>query len=135
MRPLKSAVLGSVATIAVVSGWSGAASQQSSFDFEPSAICMARELTSGNNLSIVLPSGFEGAMEGKGFQVVTCAEAFRASHQVSAYRDTICDLAANPSELVQEEQEQRFGERPAVLCAMAEAVLGPSVRREIRNRF
>lgn len=110
-------------------------SAQTGYDFEPEAICMAREQSSGNNLSIVLPSGFESAMEGKGFQVVTCVEAFRASHQLAAYRDTICDLAANPSELVQEEQEQRFGERPAVLCALAEAVLGPSVRREIRNRF
>lgn len=64
-------------------------------------------------------------LEAKGFARVDCAAADLArSERRSGWRDEICKLASEGNEAVQNQLERVYGEKPAVLCAMAETVAG-----------
>lgn len=96
---------------------------------EPSArsySCMARgPNTDGGRITmIVVPSPAVETMSAKGFTEFDCnREGFTLAQQVK-FRDEICLIAAEQPEGMQTQLERVMGERPAVLCAMAEIVVG-----------
>ncbi|MCP5384193.1 MAG: hypothetical protein H6919_03285 [Sphingomonadaceae bacterium] len=64
-------------------------------------------------------------LEAKGFTRVDCTVAdLVLAGKRAGWRDEICELASKGNEAVQNQLERAYGERPAVLCAMAEAVAG-----------
>ena len=103
---------------------SAAVLAQSDDPVGPAAICMSRAQSDGTPFSIVLPPAYEDSMEAEGYSRVNCTDVFKARSSVLAYRDTICEIASNPSASVQERYKERLGENPSVLCALAEASVG-----------
>ncbi|WP_257594807.1 hypothetical protein [Parerythrobacter lacustris] len=65
-------------------------------------------------------------LEAKGFARVDCAATdFARADARKSWRSQICSQASEGGRADQDRLEQTYGERPAVLCAMAEAVEGP----------
>ena len=83
-------------------------------------VCMARTINEMPPFAIILPATDAEAMKSKGFQMQPCRESFATPKQREAWRDSICELAALPLETMQEQYAQLWGERPQVLCGMAE---------------
>ncbi len=94
------------------------AAQSASNDAAP--ICMTRTPSEGAAVNIILPASNAGAMRAKGFETVPCSQSFATAAQRETYRDAICLAASKRSHSLQEAYELRLGERPAVLCGMAE---------------
>ncbi len=92
-------------------------------------VCMVRASASGDELVIVLPTKDVGSMEAKGFSLVPCNQKFGSQARLEAYRDSICTISSNLTEEQQQKFEQARGERPAVLCGMAEVTIGQWVRK------
>lgn len=93
---------------------------------EPSTekICMV--LGSGaSSGAIVLSKSDESALLAKGFVRTPCDEAFASEAEQRDWRDRICRFVATAPEGMQKNMEGAMGERPAILCGMAEVVLGP----------
>ena len=86
-------------------------------------ICMIRSGEEGET-AIVLPTNDREAMMAKGFVDTPCGSAFAGEEDQRRFRDRICYLTASQNENVQQQLEALLGERPAVLCGMAEQVLG-----------
>jgi hypothetical protein len=64
-------------------------------------------------------------LETKGFARVDCAATdFAQADARKSWRSRICHQASEGGRSDQDRLEQTYGERPAVLCAMAEAVEG-----------
>lgn len=82
-------------------------------------VCMAR-----GDLSVILPARDVAALAAKGFTIEPCSKAFATEQSVEKWRDEVCLMAATLNSDVQDTIEQRAGERPAVLCGMAEEVVG-----------
>lgn len=101
---------------------------------DDSVFCMSRVTGNGHTLSVYLPGAFSGTLAEKGFQPVDCQTAFTTRSSVKGYRDTICDMAVNPSSEMQAQHASNLGESPAILCAFAEAVAGQWVPRQSRTR-
>ena len=97
-----------------------ALAQQSDDGPKRNAVCMTKTMENGGVFPIVLPKTDEAAMVAKGFVKEPCRKAFGTRRKVAEWRDFICRIASNGSEERQEQFEQRWGERPAVLCGMAE---------------
>ncbi len=85
-----------------------------------SATCMVRTLENGGVFPIVLPKTDVAAMEAKGFEEEPCRKAFGSRAKVEEWRDFICKIASIDNEKRQEKFEEQWGERPGVLCGMAE---------------
>lgn len=67
-----------------------------------------------------------GMLEKKGFRQVECSASGMAdTARLRAWRDEVCELAAFGNEATQNQLERALGERPAVLCALAEQLGGP----------
>lgn len=103
---------------------------------EPSEpVCMARSLPNvaqvpaakrGQSHRILTVEKSAAALEAKGFARVDCGTAdLRGASQRGQWRDEMCALAASGNEAVQNQLERALGERPAVLCALAEQASGP----------
>ncbi len=102
-------------------------------------VCMARAMKDvpqvrsekrGQQIRVVTIERSAKTMEAKGFKRVECSAADLArSDRRGAWRDEICELASTGNEAVQNQLEKAYGERPAVLCASAEQVAGPWVRK------
>lgn len=110
---------------ALLAGTSSAASQAD--DFPSGAVCLSRTVSTiggENRLSIIVRLESVAAMEAKGFSQLECAEAFGSRKEALVFRDWVCSSASIPNERAQGRYEQYLGERPAVLCGMAELVLG-----------
>lgn len=86
-------------------------------------VCMARTAENGSTINIILPASNQGAMRAKGFLPVPCSEHFGTVQQREAYRDQICLAASRGDRTLQDTYELRLGERPAVLCGMAELAI------------
>lgn len=88
-------------------------------------VCLVREGLRGNDpLHIVAPASDAAALKAKGFVAADCGDpAFSRNRQI-AQRDLMCRIAANEPEGIQLQFEHMLGERPAVLCGVAEAALG-----------
>lgn len=92
---------------------------------KPSLVCLVREGLPGNDpLQIVAPASDAAALKVKGFVAADCGDAAFARDRQIALRDRMCRIAANEPEGIQLQFEHILGERPAVLCGIAEAALG-----------
>jgi hypothetical protein len=98
-----------------------------------SAACMVLVQPDGQSVSIILPAMFVGQMSKRGYASADCSLAFGAFSRVEAWRDNVCDLASIRTEEVQLSYREKLGERPAVLCAYAEAVIGRWVPKNQRE--
>lgn len=107
-----------LALLHVVSGPIAAQNSEDQPRLNP--VCMVKELEDGGQLPVVLPAGDQQAMKIKGFQVQPCAVAFGSRFKIEEWRNFICQIASDVSEARQTNFEQKWGERPAVLCGMAE---------------
>lgn len=131
MRTRKIIVVAALATI--LAGHANAAPQDeegsatSNPDYAP--VCMTREEGAPEGArSILVPAINVEAMKAKGFVIDDCTRRFRSVAQRRAWRNRICKYAAEQSEVMQRQYEAQFGERPAVLCGMAEMIIGQWVR-------
>lgn len=129
------------AALAIHGGVSAPALGQEAVDKSVSAAtatCMSRSIEpsgrAGEKLRPVNVLAIEGAIEmlaKKGFIVTNCEEVGLATAaDRNAWRDDICTLASQGNVAVQNQLEGALGERPAVLCAMAEALAGPWLRTD-----
>ena len=71
----------------------------------------------------ILPATDVAAMKAKGFDPVPCKRDFGSAEQREAYRDAICQMVSSWREELQADFERVRGERPAVLCGMAEIAI------------
>lgn len=127
-RMLVVPVLGAALFMTVAAEPLGAQDAQPPGGSDPAApLCMAFKNGSDAE-SVLVPATDRAAMQAKGFEVRLCAARFGSAAQRGRWRDQICGFAAFQSEPMQEQYERLFGERPAVLCAMAERVVGDWVR-------
>ena len=131
---MKRIVLFASAAGALFSVPQGAGAQVSWEQNYPGVVCMQRAQADGEVLKVVLPDTYQASLSDKGFEIVPCSSAFVAESRVKAFRDTVCDLAAIANQEVQSDYEAKLGERPAVLCAFAEAAMGRWQRYEERNQ-
>lgn len=94
-------------------------------------VCMINEHR-GSTLTIIVPQRDAKGMRGKGFKRIPCPSGKRLadSAELLEWRDKICTAAANGSQVFQKQFEGRYGERPAVLCGMAEQVSGQWKRKK-----
>lgn len=107
-----------------------AAHAQSVPDQDPEgAICMSRVAANGDQLRIILPVQSESAMQAQGYGVVPCQTAFPSAASRLAYRDNVCRIASMWREELQRRFAESRGVRSAILCGMAEQVVGPWDRR------
>jgi hypothetical protein len=93
-------------------------------------VCMVRQQAAGSELQspltpIVVPVSDTEAMTQSGFGAADCSDVFASADEQRAWRDAICTITATHAEGVQDQLENLLGARPAVLCGMAEQVLGP----------
>lgn len=72
-------------------------------------------------------------MRAKGFAEFKCTRRNFNRERQERFRDKICGWASEKSERSQEQLERVLGERPAVLCGMAEVVLGQWDAKEARK--
>lgn len=77
-----------------------------------------------SGMAIIVPAAQATAMLKRGFAPVPCQSAFAAPKAATDWRDKVCNMASNPNEKVQDQLEKFLGERPNVLCGMAEQVVG-----------
>lgn len=91
-------------------------------------ICLVNA-NSQSDAVIVVSAADVPALEAKGFEVVNCANSFGSETSLQSYRDAICTIASIPDKATQDLYEEQFGERPAVLCGMAERALGQWKRK------
>lgn len=103
-------------------------------EIDSTPVCMLRPYPSnphvpverrGQPFRILTIEASVPALEDKGFSRVDCttADLVRADKRGS-WRDEICELAATGNTSVQNQLERALGERPAVLCAGAQAAAG-----------
>jgi hypothetical protein len=91
----------------------------------PPLDCLVREGLPGNDpLHIVAPASDAAALKAKGFAAADCGDAAFSRDRQIALRDRMCRIAADEPEGIQLQFERILGERPAVLCGVAEAALG-----------
>lgn len=92
---------------------------------KPPLVCLVREGLPGNDpLHIVAPASDAAALKAKGFVASDCGNAAFSRDRQILLRDRMCRIAADEPEGIQLQFEHMLGERPAVLCGVAEAALG-----------
>lgn len=80
----------------------------------------------GSDFPILAVARSLSGLQSKGFVTVDCDSVHLASpDQKLAYRDKVCELATMGNEAVQSQIGTAIGEDPSVLCANAEAIVGP----------
>ncbi|MEP3422873.1 MAG: hypothetical protein ABJN35_14125 [Erythrobacter sp.] len=126
--------LSAVAIAALASaGVTPLAAQEPVDDLLPNAACFDRVAESGDLVSIFVPVQASSGMLAKGFERQPCRVRFSLQSQREAWRDEICSLASERDEFFQSQAEIALGERPAVLCALAEIIAGPWKREGARS--
>lgn len=85
---------------------------------------MVRSSSDGAKLSILLPGSDAATLKAKGFTTAPCDAIFKSQADRETFRDAICEIASTWREDLQSHFERERGERPAVLCGMAEMVVG-----------
>lgn len=73
---------------------------------------------------IIVPAPSLEVMLAKGFVEIDCDRGGFPFAQQIKFRDEICEIAAVQPESMQQQLESILGERPALLCAMAEIAVG-----------
>ena len=102
-----------------------ALAQTDSAALEMTPVCMVRQASEMSQMPIVASEDDVDALRAKGFEVEGCERAFEDLQEVERWRDFVCQIASVPNEKVQLKFEKKRGERPAVLCAMAELFSSP----------
>ena len=87
-------------------------------------VCLMRTLDDGARLDVIAPATDVGGLTKKGFQPTSCNVAFATVEQRETWRDAICTIVATANHGVQDAMEAKLGERPNVLCGMAEIAVG-----------
>lgn len=118
-----------IAALVLSSLPSTGSAQSSGGTSQAAPVCMARVSSDGSKLSILLPASDQQAMSAKGFEPEPCNVAFSTSEEREGYRDAVCAMTANWREELQLHFERMRGERPAVLCGMAEVAVSRWNRR------
>lgn len=91
------------------------------------AQCLVRGIGDGaqrTSLAVIVPQAQSLGLIKKGFVAAACETAFATARSAEDWRNRICSMASNPNEAVQNQLEAQLGERPNVLCGMAEQVVG-----------
>lgn len=88
------------------------------------ALCMIGTPATGGRFAIIVPAADARHMRMKGFEPVQCDDVFASQAERQAFRDSICWIASSWREDLQQHFERERGERPAVLCGMAEIAVG-----------
>ena len=73
---------------------------------------------------VIAPKASQESLEKKGFVEFTCGRAGFTRQEQLRFQDFVCRIAVEESEGTQRQFENILGERPAVLCALAEVALG-----------
>jgi hypothetical protein len=133
----KSKIIAVAALATVLAGHAYAAPQEEGgrLPDNPNAVCLSRSLDVSEGerqFSVVAPKSNAPALELKGFTHVQCGDAFRSRREALRFRDRVCEIASIPNDRLQDNFERRLGERPAVLCGMAELVVGQWQRSRAR---
>jgi hypothetical protein len=123
ISPYGSIILAAM-TIAPAGGLSGASFAQGPSSSEKALVCMVRKGSDGKPLAIILPALAEKAMRDKGFVPEDCVANFDTPASREDYRNLVCHMAANYRADQILVFERRYGERPGVLCGMAEVAVG-----------
>jgi hypothetical protein len=89
-----------------------------------SATCMVKLSNDGQKLAVILPHSDAAALQVKGFVQTLCESVFKSQSDRESYRNDICQIASSWREDLQNHFERERGERPGVLCGMAEMVVG-----------
>lgn len=103
-----------------------ALAQSSNSAAQGSNVCMLRASSTAtqNAIRIIAPNDAAAALEAKGFTQFPCAKGgFPIPTQIE-FRDFICTVSSEYSEGMQKQFEALLGERPGVLCGLAEVSLG-----------
>ena len=117
-----------VALFAVSSALSSIANAASSGEDAPS--CLTKMGDDGKPLSILVPGLSEKAMRDKGFVPEPCSEKFSTLAARENYRDAVCHMASTYREDQIAVFERKYGERPGVLCGMAEVAVSQWTLRD-----
>lgn len=90
------------------------------------AQCMRRPVDGAPNttVEVLVPAAQIKGMRAKGFKVSRCGANLSSLEAHRKWRDEICTIVATSNDDVQDALEKRLGERPNVLCGMAERALG-----------
>lgn len=99
-------------------------------------VCMARTRDDAGERTtrIVVLTPSVQLMRSRGFAEFGCVQGGFPPAQQIEFRDEICEITADQPEGMQQQLEAVFGERPAVLCAMAEIVVGEWDAREAQSK-
>lgn len=95
-------------------------------------VCMAIDRGSDHSFVILVPRANVEAMKAKGFERMRCVRKTTSRKSRRAWRNSICALAAEPDEALQKRFAEQYGERPSVLCGMAEQVMGRAKGRKTK---
>ncbi len=96
-------------------------------------VCMTREYEAEGRkqaFEIITVASDARALRANGFVATDCKTIFPTTAQRERYRDKVCVMAARFSDEVQAQFAELLGERPAVLCGMAELAVGQWEPRE-----
>ncbi|MDP2129913.1 MAG: hypothetical protein U0975_08370 [Erythrobacter sp.] len=104
-------------------GFAGALVAQGQGSGDGVPICLKREGDDGKPLAIIVPALAEKAMSDKGFVPEPCTAAFATSSLRENYRDAVCHMASTYRRDQIAVFERKYGERPGVLCGMAEVAV------------
>ena len=123
-KPLLGAMVCSLMISANAMSTHAPAYAQSSASSEDRSDCMIRTNEDGTQVSILVPYENQAAMRAEGFEATPCKDSLGDRVAQMKWRDEICTIAATSSEAIQEALSSMIGARPAVLCGMAEQVIG-----------
>lgn len=92
-------------------------------DLLPHAACFEKAGANGNVISVIAPKQAASAMRAKDFTRAPCRKSFETAALREAYRDGVCHMAATyrPDQIAN--FEELYGERPEVLCGLAEVAI------------
>lgn len=86
--------------------------------------CMTRTNADGSKVNVLVPQDNQPAMQAEGYQATPCGSSLGNRDAQRKWRDEICTIAATSGESTQRAVAALVGARPAVLCGMAERVIG-----------
>ncbi len=131
MKPFLSGKVAALSLVAVFAGQSVASSMANAADSsEAPPSCLTKMGDDGKPLSILVPGLSEKAMRDKGFVPEPCSEKFSTLAARENYRDAVCHMASTYREDQIAVFERKYGERPGVLCGMAEVAVSQWTLRD-----
>lgn len=124
MRQIGIAVSSAVFVIATVSMSSSLNAQAGFGSSGVAPVCLLREVSSERSYPVIVPAKDVEGMRAKGFMPQPCDEHFGSPQLRTSWRDKVCEWAAIQAPEFHDQFEFKWGERPSVLCGMAEVAVG-----------